>query len=261
MLKRSMGLTHLGLAIVGLLVLVACGGSTPETVEFDLDIRERELVQDSTVFRAKNGDTIVLLITTDEPGTLHLHGYDHEWDVNSEGGTRMEFLANLEGRFALALHPGVGEGGHSHGEQEGGCETTLDLPDGIDAPTIAVNAEPGPEAGEIEVGVELENFELSLTETEGGATAGHWHLYVDGELRGMYMLPEAKVSGVMAGEHDIMVRLSDTEHCYFGVDAMTTVTLSEGVSDGGMDMGEGGGHGEATEPEETIIGFLEVLPR
>ena len=75
------------------------------------------------------------------------------------------------------------------------------------------------------------------------------------------MLPQAKVSGVGAGEHDIMVRLSDTEHCYFGVDAMTTVTLSEGASEGGMDMGEGGGHGEATEPEETVIGFLEVLPR
>ena len=259
-MNKRIGLPFLGLVIVGLLV-AACGGSTPETVEFNLDIRERELEQESTVFRVKNGDTIVLSITADEPGTLHVHGYDHEEELGTHGVTTIEFEADLEGRFALALHPGVGEGGHTHGEEEGGCETTLDLPDGVGAPTIAVNAEPGPEAGEIEVGVEMENFELSLTETEGGATAGHWHLYVDGELRGMYMLPEAKVSGVMAGEHDIMVRLSDTEHCYFGVDSMTTVTLSEGVSDGGMDMGEGGGHGEATEPEEAIIGFLEVLPR
>ncbi len=260
-MNKRIGLSFLGLVIVGLLV-AACGGSTPETVEFNLDIRERELDQEETVFRVKNGDTIVLSITADEPGTLHVHGYDHEEELGTHGVTTIEFEADLEGRFALALHPGVGEGGHTHGEEEGGCETSLELAEGVGAPTIAVNAEPGPEAGEIEVGVELENFELALTETEGGATAGHWHLYVDGELRGMYMLPEAKVSGVGAGEHDIMVRLSDTEHCYFGVDAMTTVMVMEGASHGGMDMGEGdGGHGEATEPEETIIGFLEVLPR
>ena len=124
-----------------------------------------------------------------------------------------------------------------------------------------MKAEPGAEPSEIEVEVELDNFELSLTDTESAVAEGHWHLYVDGELRGMYMLPQAKLSGVSAGEHDIMVRLSDTEHCYFGVDAMTTVTLSEGGSPDGMDMGSGGGHGEAIEPEETIIGFLEVLPR
>lgn len=258
---RRLAALILGLGVLALLIAAACGGSAPETVEFSLDIRERELTEDSTVFRVKNGDTIVLRITSDEPGTLHIHGYDHEEEIGIHGVTRMDFVADLEGRFALALHPGVGAGGHSHGEEEGGCETTLELPEGVGAPKIAVNAEPGPEAGEIEVGVELENFELSLTETDSGTAAGHWHLYVDGELRGMYMLHEAKVSGVIEGEHDIMVRLSDTEHCYFGVDAMTTVTLSEGASRDEMDMSEGGGHGEPTEPEETIIGFLEVLPR
>lgn len=251
----------LGISIIAALLAVACGESTPETVEFNLDIRERELDQESTVFRVKKGDTVTLLITSDEAGTLHLHGYDHEEGLGTEGATRMEFMADLEGRFALALHPGVGFGGHTHDDEEGGCETTLDLPEGVGAPEIRVKAGPGPEAGEIEVGVELENFELSLTDTESAAAEGHWHLYVDGELRGMYMLPQAKVSGVTAGKHDIMVRLSDTEHCYLGVDAMTTVTLSEGAAHGGMDMGEDqGGHG-AAEPEETIIGFLEVLPR
>ena len=29
-----------------------------------------------------------------------------------------------------------------------------------------------------------------------------------------------------AGEHDIMVRLSDTEHCYYSTVVMTTVTLA-----------------------------------
>ena len=183
-MKGGIGVTSLALVITGLLVLAGCGGSAPETLEFTLDIRERELTQESAVFRVKKGDTVVFLITSDEAGTLHLHGYNHEDEVGSEGVTRMEFVADLEGRFALALHPGVGVGGHTHGDAGGGCETTLELPEGVGAPVVRVEAEPGSGAGEIEVGVELENFELSLTETEGGATAGHWHLYVDGGTSG-----------------------------------------------------------------------------
>ena len=252
----------LGVAIVAVLALVSCSESAPETVEFNLDIRNRELEQESTVFRVKNSDTVVLLITSDEPGSLHLHGYDLEGAVSSEGANRMEFVADLEGRFALALHPGVGAGGHSHDDESGGCHEPASLPEGANTPTIEVNAQPGPEAGEIEVGVVLGNFELSLTDTGRPVAEGHWHLYVDGELRGMYMLPDAKVSGITAGEHDIMIRLSDTEHCYFGVDAMTTVTLAEGAAGDSMSMDDGHGDQESLpEPEETVIGFLEVLPR
>ena len=259
---RRAGPMFIGLALVGLLFLTACAGSAPETVEFNLDIRNRELEQESTVFRVKNSDTVVLLITSDEPGSLHLHGYDIEEVVSEEGVNRMEFVADIEGRFALALHPGVGGGGHSHDNESGSCREPAVLPEGADTPTIEVNAQPGPEAGEIEVGVVLQNFELSLTNTGRPVAEGHWHLYVDGELRGMYMLPDAKVSGITAGDHDIMIRLSDTEHCYLGVDAMTTVTLSEGAAGDGMSMDDGhGDHESLPEPEETVIGFLEVLPR
>ena len=122
-----------------------------------------------------------------------------------------------------------------------------------------MNAEPGLDVGEIEVGVVLENFELTLTDTEREVAEGHWHLYVDGELRGMYLIPEAKVSVESAGEHDIMVRLSDTEHCYYSTVAMTTVTLTEGAGHDSMD--DSGGEGTVAAPEETVIGFLEVLPR
>ena len=71
---------------------------------------------------------------------------------------------------------------------------------------------------------------MTLTDTEREVAEGHWHLYVDGELRGMYLIPEAKVSVESAGEHDIMVRLSDTEHCYYSTVAMTTVTLESEMS-------------------------------
>ena len=249
----------MALAAVGLLLIAACSGSAPETVEFNLDIRDRALDQESPVIRVKNGDTVVLFITSDEAGTIHLHGYDLEDELGEEGVTRMEFVANLEGRFAMAMHPGSG-GGHSHDNSDAsGCPDAVPLPEGAAPPTVEVNAEPGNDAGEIDVGVVLENFELTLTDTERAVAEGHWHLYVDGELRGMYLIPEAKVSIESAGEHDIMVRLSDTDHCYYSVTAMTTVALTEGADHDSMD--DSGGEGTVAAPEETVIGFLEVLPR
>ena len=266
---------RLSFLVVGLLIIAACSESAPETVEFNLDIRDRTLAQDSAVFRVKNGDTVVLFITSDEAGTIHLHGYDLEDELGQEGVTRMEFVANLEGRFAMAVHP-ASVGGHSHDNSDtSGCPDVVPLPEGAEPPTIKVNAEPGNDVGEIEVGVVLENFELTLTDTEREVAEGHWHLYVDGELRGMYLVPEAKVSVESAGEHDIMVRLSDTEHCYYSTVVMTTVTLAGESGHDGMDMDEGsmdeemdhdsmddsGGEDTVAAPEETVIGFLEVLPR
>ena len=249
----------MGLAAVGLLLIAACSGSAPETVEFNLDIRDRTLAQDSPVIRVKNGDTVVLFISSDEAGTIHLHGYDLEDELGEEGVTRMEFVANLEGRFAMAMHP-ASVGGHSHDNSDtSGCPDVVPLPEGAEPPTIQVNAEPGNDVGEIEVGVVLENFELTLTDTEREVAEGHWHLYVDGELRGMYLVPEAKVSVESAGEHDVMVRLSDTEHCYYSTVARTTVTLAEGTGHDAMD--DSGDEGTVAAPEETVIGFLEVLPR
>ena len=273
----------MGLAAVGLLLIAACSGSAPETVEFNLDIRDRTLAQDSPVFRVKNGDTVVLFITSDEAGTIHLHGYDLEDELGEEGVTRMEFVANVEGRFALALHPAAGGQSHSHDLSVClPCPDRASVPEGAEPPTVQVTAQPGHEAGEITVGVVLENFELSLVGTESSVAEGHWHLYVDGELQGMYLHPEVDVSGVSAGEHDVMVRLVGIHHCYYGIDAMTTVTLAEGDKDAGMSVGDdsmdgemdhdsmdmdeeakddGGGHGTVAAPEETTIGFLEVFPR
>ena len=256
---RRVRILGMGLAAVGLLLIAACSGSAPKTVEFNLDIRDRALDQDSPVIRVKNGDTVVLFITSDEAGTIHLHGYDLEDELGEEGVTRMEFVANLEGRFAMAVHPGSG-GGHAHDNSDtSGCPDSVPLPEGAEPPTIEVNAEPGLDVGEIEAGVVLENFELTFTDTEREVAEGHWHLYVDGELRGMYLIPEAKVSVESAGDHDIMVRLSDTDHCYYSVTAMTTVALTEGADHDSMD--DSGGEGTVAAPEETVIGFLEVLPR
>ena len=62
MTKQTRHWLLIGFAFVALLVIAACSGSAPGTVEFNLDIRDRTLEQDSPVIRVKNGDTVVLLI-------------------------------------------------------------------------------------------------------------------------------------------------------------------------------------------------------
>ena len=82
---------------------------------------------------------------------------------------------------------------------------------------------------------------------------GHWHLHVDGDLRGMYTANEASVM-LSKGQHDIMVTLSDTAHCDYAFREMRTVTMEEGAA-----MSHEGGQQPASG--DVILGALEVHPR
>ena len=54
-------------------------------------------------------------------------------------------------------------------------------------------------------------------------------------------------SASTAGEHEVMVGLSDTTHCDYGIEAMTMVTVAKG-------------HEEDKHEEEIELGRLDVLP-
>ena len=69
------------------------------------------------------------------------------------------------------MHPGSA-GGHSHDATPilSGCADVVPLPEGAEPPTVQVKAEPGSDVGEIEVGVVLENFELTLDRYRKGSS-------------------------------------------------------------------------------------------
>ena len=76
------------LARICILVAAVCavgcgGGGKAARREFDVDIRAGALPADKQLIRAGQGDEIVLRWSTDEPITVHLHGYDIEKDLNS----------------------------------------------------------------------------------------------------------------------------------------------------------------------------------
>ena len=124
-------------------------------------------------------------------------------------------------------------------------------------PAVRVTASPAEEHGQVHVAVELDNF--ALGHAPAGTLAGHWHLYVDGDIAGMFMEPSATVPVEEAGEHRLMVVLSDPHHCEYDARAMTVVTVEEGRP-GGMDHETNAGDEEGG-PGEVELGRLEVHPR
>ena len=58
-------------------------------------------VRDITV---KKGDTVRIVVTTDAPDEVHLHGYDIEKEVAPGRPARFRFKADAEGAFDIESH-------------------------------------------------------------------------------------------------------------------------------------------------------------
>lgn len=71
---------------------------------FDLTIRHRRIAGGLKTIRVTQGETIELNWYSDEPGILHLHGYDIEISVAPAAPAKMRFNAHAAGRFPIAAH-------------------------------------------------------------------------------------------------------------------------------------------------------------
>ena len=69
-----------------------------------IEIRGGEAVGGPAEIRAKNGDTVVIVVSSDAPDDIHLHGYDIEKKVAPGSPARFKFKANLEGQFEIESH-------------------------------------------------------------------------------------------------------------------------------------------------------------
>ena len=105
----------------------------------------------------------------------------------------------------------------------------------------------------LHLAVEPENFVLGTDPDASDMPVGHWHLYVDGDLKGMYTAKEAMVM-LSEGEHDIMATLSDPSHCGYDVQEMQTVMIEEGAAMNHKDD-------QQAPSGDILLGSLEVHPR
>jgi FtsP/CotA-like multicopper oxidase with cupredoxin domain len=94
----------------------AIGSFAEQSRVFHLDIGEACLhsTEPAPVFEAREGDSIVLAVTSLYSGALYLHGLEKEINLAPGAETTVTFTAEHAGRFYLHLHGNDEE--HAHVE-------------------------------------------------------------------------------------------------------------------------------------------------
>lgn len=101
--RALLGLLVMALGTMAIFAAACGGGGEPEQRSFDLKLADNVLQPDRIV--VNHEDTVTLEIEAHQAGELHLHGYDITADVEASQVHEMEFVASLEGRFIMTLHP------------------------------------------------------------------------------------------------------------------------------------------------------------
>jgi hypothetical protein len=100
-------------------VLSPAFAQSGEPRQFAVVIKQRKVTLATDVIELKKGDTVEIVLTADEPAELHLHGYDLLLTLSANVPGKMQFTANIAGRFPLEAHRfgDPAQGGRSHGQR------------------------------------------------------------------------------------------------------------------------------------------------
>ena len=228
---------HLGLLVTLLEVLAllaaACGdGGEPERRSFEVKLHENMLEPGRIV--VNHEDIVILEIEAHQAGEIHLHGYDITADVEAGQVHDMEFVAFLEGRFIMTLHPRFGALFQS-GILENGDTFSYTIPDPMAATVIPYHSHLQPE----------------LT---GSVAVSH-----EGGQQGLI---EVRITDTGIHPHMVMAAPGATIRWTNESSALQTVHAGS-PAEHGHETGEEGGHGTegGGEVQEIEVGVLEVHPR
>ena len=231
----------------------------------NLAIANRETTTTREDLRVTQGETVRLIFTTDEPGEIHLHGYDLTAEVSPEHPSELVFEATTAGAFGINFHVLGADAMHS-GTATVVSETPV---------SVAITAEPDAHGG-VDVQIATEGFQFAPDSVDQPHTpgAGHAHIYVDGVKLGRVFESDYHIDPLSPGQHEIRVSLNTNDHgdlVYDGTKVESTVTVT--VPDAGQGTGHGeshgagdghshGGHdhGEKAIVAEVHLGNLEVYP-
>src|SRR5260370_31286454 len=93
-------------------------GTLAAELTFDLKVAHGRVPDTMRLIRVRQGDVVRLRWRTDQPLTLHLHGYDIEKHIESGATSELTFTAYATGRFPVYVHAqGARAGGHAHEEE------------------------------------------------------------------------------------------------------------------------------------------------
>jgi len=82
----------------------AIGNAHAEDRVFELEIHSEGPTSKPTVLAVRQNDRVVLLVSSDKPVQVHLHGYDIESNVVPNVVTSLRFTATATGRFPIEIH-------------------------------------------------------------------------------------------------------------------------------------------------------------
>lgn len=231
----------------------------------NLDIANRETTTTREDLRVTQGETVRLTFTADEPGEVHLHGYDLTAEVSPDHPGELVFEATTAGAFGINFHVLGADAMHSDTATVV-SETPV---------SVSITAEPDAHGG-VDVRIATEGFQFAPDSVDQAHTpgAGHAHIYVDGVKLGRVFEPDYRIDPLPPGQHEIRVSLNTNDHSglvYDGAKVESTVTVTvpdvgqgtgHGESHGAGDGHSHGGHdrGEKAIVAEVHLGNLEVYP-
>jgi len=103
-------------------IISACSTSAPEIIELDVSIKNKTMTPNE-ISMNKN-DTLVMNISSDENGSLHIHGYDIEKKISKNVQQQLKLDVYATGMYNVAFH--IGDQSHSHQEHDRGEEHKAD---------------------------------------------------------------------------------------------------------------------------------------
>ena len=255
------------------------GSATADARVINLAIANRDTNLTRDDLRVSQGDTVRLTFTADEPGEIHLHGYDLTALVSPGQPGELVFDATTAGAFAINFHVFAAEGTET-GDSGGNSHHGPGVPDQVVSETpisVSISAEPDAQGGvDVHIATEAFRFAEELVDQAHTPGAGHAHIYVDGAKLGRVFGSEYHIPNLAPGEHEIRVSLNTNDHSelvYDGAKVESTVTVT--VPDVGQEPEKGGlhgtgdqgsgheGHDHGIEVEilaEVHLGNLEIYP-
>ena len=118
MKHRKMTIPILISTLLLITLLAACGSSEPEDRIFNLEIHDGTLVQGNPPLVVNQNDEVTIVVSSDQPVSFHLHGYDIEQEAEPGGPATLAFIANATGSFPFTIHIEESDGDHEGEEIE-----------------------------------------------------------------------------------------------------------------------------------------------
>jgi Multicopper oxidase len=77
-------------------------GDKPQA--FQINVKGGVVDGDTQTFTVKKNDRVQIVVSSDAPDQIHLHGYDIEKEATPGKPARFDFKANVEGAYIIESH-------------------------------------------------------------------------------------------------------------------------------------------------------------